>query len=218
MRTSRLLVFILALIAASAATAFYVDLPIAATTKTGFNTVNPNIRGQDGKLVPSKLSTLPQLGEISVDDGTGITLTTPSAAVVKDNSLTVAGNVRGSLVIDPVNGTLTVKSPGLYRICFYAGDGVGANTGVQTLTVFQNVNAGGAAELSPSIKAISTTLTAQPWIPLNACGMVSIAADKAAGSGNVVFDVRATSSTGNMTLKRFRFSAQKVDELDPPSP
>ena len=192
---------------------------VAATSAYNVPT-NPNIRGVDGKLVPSLMSTFPQIGEISISDGTGVTLTTPTAAVIKDSSghLTVANAVRGSVVVDGDNGTITIKQAGLYEICFFAADGVGANTDTQTISVFENINGGGAGALAPVISSVAITLTAEPWVPLSSCGFRNYTAAQAKGTSNVVLDARATSSTGNMTLKKFRFSAKKVDENDPPSP
>lgn len=188
-----------------------------AATTSAYNLYNPNIRGNDGKLVSTQLTTSPQGCEIYISDGTGEAFTTPSAAVIKSATLSLVSAVRGSAVADGPNGTCTIKKPGLYQVTACVSDGVGANTGTQTVTVFQKIGAGAAAELSPAVKAVAVTLTAQPWIPLCQSGLVAVSAASAAATGNVIFDARATSSTGNMTVKQYRLRVMKVDELDPPS-
>lgn len=196
--------------------AFELMQHVAGTT-TGINLYNPNIRQFDGKMNPYGLTTAPQIGEINLDDGTGETFTAPSQAVIKSATLTLAGAARGSVVIDAVNGTLTVKKPGLYNLIFCAGDGTGADTATQTITVFEKIGAASAAEPTQAIKAIAKTLTATPWVPLCNSGLVTVTASDAASTGNVIFDTRLTASTGNTTIKQFQFRAVKLDELDPPS-
>lgn len=179
---------------------------------------NPNVRGQDGKLVPSRISTAPQYGEIYISDGTGETLTTPTDEVINSATLSLLKAVRGSVGVDAVAGTIRLSKPGLYRASYCATDGTGANTGTQTLELFRKDGSASAAEESPALEVAAITLTAQPWIPLCASGSVLVTAAQAAKTGGQLFDVRATSSTGNMVIKQFRFSMEKIAELDPATP
>ncbi len=219
MKRIHLLVFALVFTMASGAIAHWLDVASLLPTTAAYNLYNPNIRGPDGKLVASRLSTAPQIGEITLDDGSGEAFTTPtSATVIKSATLTLAGGIRGSVVVTPADGSVTVKKSGLYEVQFCVGDGVGANTATVQASVFEKVGAASAAELTQAIKAVTITLTAQPWVPLCATGLVTVTAAEAAATGNVIFDVRAIASTGNLTVKQFRFSVKKVDELDPPTP
>lgn len=182
---------------------------------TGYRAHNGNIRSSvDGKLSPYNLTTDPQLCEITVADGTGITFTTPTVATkISDATLTVAGAVRGTAVSSPTGGTCTIKKSGLYLVGACLGNGTGANTATVTLGLQKAIGVGAAAAISPAINAVTTTLTAQPWIPLCAQGYVSVSAEDAASTA--IFSPTITGSTGNVVIKQMRFFVQKVDELDP---
>jgi len=192
-------------------------LQSAPAATTSANTAhNPNIRGQDGKLVPQHYTTDPQLCEIYIRDNTGESITTPTAAtVIKSATLSLVSAVRGSMVADGPNGTCKTVKPGLYEVCAGIGDGVGDNTAVETLDVFRKDGAASAAVLSPKIRAKSIALTANLWIPLRQCGLVRVTADEAAATGGVVFDGRITADSGSPEIKEYRLTVRKVDELDP---
>lgn len=179
---------------------------------------NPNIRGQDGKLVPSRISTAPQIGEIYISDGTGETLTTPTAEVVNSATLSLLGAVRGDVGVDAVAGTIRLTKPGLYRVAFSCSSCTAANTSTNTFALYRKDGAGAAAAASPAISSLFTTITGTLQIQAPAEGLILVTPAQAAATGGVLLDVRATASTGNIVIKGFRFSVQKVAETDPASP
>lgn len=204
----------LLILAVLAIAGLFAVVAIAADTNA-VQSFNPNVRGQDGRLVPDRLTTSPQIGEIYVSDGTGFALTTPSDTAIAHATLTVLGAVRGSVGVDATAGTIRLSKPGLYRVSYCVSVGAGANTGVQTLELFRKDGSASRAEASPAIEVSAVTLTAQPWIPLCATGTVSVTGAQAAKTGGQLFDVAATSSTGNMTINQYRFLIEKIAELDP---
>jgi hypothetical protein len=204
--------FLLALVGSLMAT-----LAVLAADTEATQAYNPNIRGQDGRLVPSRISTAPQFGEMYIMDGTGESFTTPSDEVINSATLSLARGVRGDIGVDGVAGTVRITKPGLYTADFCATDGTGANTATVSIELFRKDGAGAAAEISPNIESRAVTLTAQPWIPLCGGGSFLVSPGEAGATGGVLLDARLTASTGNVTLKSFNLRVQKVAELDPAS-
>lgn len=187
---------------------------VLAANVSANNAHNPNIRGSDGKLTAQRLSTSPQLCEFYIADGTGETLATPSDTVVTSATLGHISAVRGSAVGSDTGGTCKVARPGLYRVDACITSGTGANTAVHTLKIFRKDGAGAAAELSPAIRGVGTTLTAHPTFSLCPSVFVPVTPAEAAATGGVVFDGRLTSSTGNAAVLSYRLRVEKVDDID----
>lgn len=198
--------------------AFTFALAVMAADTEATQDYNPNIRGQDGKLLPDWPSTAPQFGELYIMDGTGETFTTPSDEVINSATLSLARGVRGGVGVDGVAGTVRITKPGLYTADFCATDGSGANTATVGIELFRKDGAGAAAEISPNIESRAITLTAQPWVPLCGGGSFLVSPGEAAATGGVLLDARLTASTGNVVLKSFNLRVQKVAELDPATP
>ena len=155
----------------------------------------------DGGLAAPGLNADPDFGELTVDDGTGVALTTPTtAADIK--GLPMAAGLSSGCTLSATDGSITINRPGRYLVSFTVAEVTAVNSQVITVDVYKN-----AAVLSPAIKATLTQPgTAIPRVSLAGQGMVSL-------TKNDVLTLRATADTGNFTTKRVRFSAVQLQDL-----
>lgn len=152
----------------------------------------------DGGLVSPGLNADPHFGELVLDDATGIALTTPSATLVAAAAV-AAGESFGLTVTAGATSTLTVVRAGRYQLSAVLSDLTTSTGAVVTIAVQKN-----SAALSPVLQSIMTTAgTADGHIAIT--GIVSLA------KGDVLRLV-ATTSAGNLTIKRLRFSAVQLSD------
>lgn len=188
---------------------------------TGVSPHNANIRGSDGKLLSARLSTSPQGAEVLIGDSTGETLTTPTDAAIKSATLSLCTltSIRGSTTVcTPVDGTITIKRSGIYRVAYCINSATVSAAATLTLKLFRKDGAGAAAEDSPRLRAGQVSATGGTSINVCTSGTVVVTAAQAVATGGQIFDVRATASAGNIVVKDYRFSMYKIDELDPATP
>lgn len=160
-------------------------------------------RTADGKRHPDTLDGDGNYAALTIDDATGVVLTTPTTAAAIKGSPMAVGLVSSAVDENPsqsaTNGTITIARPGVYEVGFSAGEIVGVNSQAAIIEVYKN-----AAVLSPAVLAkVTQPATALAIVSLAASALVSLA------RGDVL-DFRATASTGNFTCKRGHFYARQI--------
>lgn len=154
------------------------------------------------QIQPDKFEARPNYAELTIDDNTGVVLTTPTTATAVAGAPMANGEFFGAGVALAA-GSITIDRAGRYRVGFHAGELVGVNSQALQLLVYKN-----AANLSPQIAAkITQPSTALPIVALSAEGILLLA------KGDVLV-LRAIGSTGNVTVKRLRFYAVQIDDVD----
>jgi hypothetical protein len=218
MKIPRFLIIVAALVGATAAAipAAASWLGVADELPATSYTYYPDIRDLNGRVNNMGLTTDPQVGELTVDDSTGVVLTTPTTAAALKAAPVALGKSRGGVALSVANGTITVNRSGLYQVWASCGKITGVNSQAVTLDVFEKVGSASAAATSPAIHAeITQPSTALATVSLASNGLVEVTdGDAAAGA---IFDFRMSGSTGNVTCKSARLGLRKVGELAPPT-
>ena len=153
-----------------------------------------------GLIHPDKFEARAHYGALVIDDGTGVVLTTPTSAADIKGAPMAAGESNGC-TLSATDGSITIVRPGRYAVSFAAGEVVGVNNQALTIEVYK-----GAAVLAKALLAkVTQPATALAIVSLAASGIVDLE------KGDVL-TLRATGSTGNVTVKRLRFSAVQIDD------
>lgn len=153
-----------------------------------------------GLIHPDGFEARPHYASLVINDGTGVVLTTPTSATAITGAPMALGEANGATPLVSA-GSLTISRPGRYRIGFHAGELVGVNNQALTLEVYKN----GAVITNAILAKITQPATALAIVSLSAEGIENLERDD-------VLVLRATGSTGNVTVKRLRFFAVQLDD------
>ncbi len=166
---------------------------------------------QDGKLSPLVSGADPHFGEFYVDDGTGVVLTTPTAAtLIAGAPLTiraVTGVAPVGVTLNVAAGSLTVARNGNYRIYANLGEVVGVNSAAQQVIANKN----GVAIGLGLVGKLTNASTALALVTMSLEGVEYLE------RGDII-TFTAISSTGNFTVRRARFGVRQVDDGLVPTP
>lgn len=154
----------------------------------------------DSRIHPDTLRAPHQYGELTIDDGTGVVLTTPTNFTDIKGSPMVA-NLSSGVTLSATDGTFTIARPGVYRVGFTAARVGAVNS--QTLEV-QAVRNGSALDdgiYSRIVQAATAVITSVPGV----WGYVNC-------SRGDVIKFQAKASTGNASFLNARFLVEQVSD------
>lgn len=184
---------------------------IAADTTSGpINSLpKPNVSGANG-LSFKELSTDPQIASC-VTSSTGATAATTSFTILKADTTCTA--LRGNIVGNTTNGTITVNRSGLYRVEAQC-NGSAANGETSTIEVAYTTDDTNYTQVNGA-QASFVALTGALTQGMHAVGFLNVTTSQAA-AGTLRFVARGKNSAGTLTCKsNTLLLVQRVDATQP---
>lgn len=169
-------------------------------------------RPADGGIHPDKFQARAAYGEYTIDDGTGLVMTTPVALTQVMGSPVALGAADQVTQAAIAAAALTVVRSGLYEVFFHLNEITGVNA--QALVASIEVNRAAAGFVEPSslspvqariVDKLTQPATALAIVGLHGSGFLNLL------KGDVVA-LFASASTGNLTSKRAHWGIRQVTD------
>lgn len=152
----------------------------------------------DAQLCSPGLNADPHFAELIVEDGSGVVLTTPTAAAIAASPMAVGQTFGSTATL--LTGLLTVTRPGLYRVSACLSNLV--HSAAATLTVALQKNSAALSPVVQSVQALAGTVD----------GVINLQAILPLQPGDTLRLV-ATASAGNFTVKSLRFDVVQLSDV-----